>query len=154
MAADLVALMTALGHERFTPAGHDRGCYVVTRLALDHPERVDRLVVMDGIPTLEALERCDAKFATDWYHWFFFAQPEKPERAIMADPDRWYGGDPGRMGQENFEEFRRAIHDPDTVRAMLEDYRAGLSVGAQAPRGGPPRRPQDHLPDAVPVVEP
>jgi haloacetate dehalogenase len=128
VARDLVRLMAALGHPRFAVAGHDRGCYVALRMALDHPSAVDRLVVMDGVPISEALARCDAKFAHDWYHWFFFAQPGKPERVIMADPDAWYSADPEAMGAENHREFRAAIHDPDTVRAMLEDYRAGLGV--------------------------
>ncbi|MEU4427507.1 alpha/beta hydrolase [Actinoplanes sp. NPDC024001] len=128
VAADLVQLMKALGHATFAVAGHDRGCYVALRLALDHPESVSRLVVMDGVPISEALARCDAKFAHDWYHWFFFAQPEKPERAIMADPDAWYSARPESMGAENYAELRAAIHDPETVRAMLEDYRAGLGV--------------------------
>jgi haloacetate dehalogenase len=126
VAGDLVRLMHRLGHPRFAVAGHDRGCYVALRLALDHPAAVDRLVVMDGVPISEALARCDATFARRWYHWFFYAQPDKPERAIMADPDGWYGGDPDAMGPENHREYRAAIHDPATVRAMLEDYRAGL----------------------------
>jgi haloacetate dehalogenase len=128
VAADLVTLMRRLGHDRFAVAGHDRGCYVALRLALDHPQAVRRLVVMDGVPISDALARCDAKFARAWYHWFFFAVPDKPERAIMADPDAWYTADPQTMGRENYEEFRAAVHDPDTVRAMLEDYRAGLGV--------------------------
>ena len=128
VAQDLVRLMRELGHERFAVAGHDRGCYVALRLALDFPAAVERLVVMDGVPISEALARCDARFARDWYHWFFFAQPDKPERAIMADPDAWYGGRPEAMGAENHREFRTAVHDPATVRAMLEDYRAGLGV--------------------------
>jgi haloacetate dehalogenase len=131
VAGDLAVLMGHLGHERFTTVGHDRGCYVAMRLALDHPDRVDRLVVMDGVPITEALDRCDATFARDWYHWFFFAQPDKPERAILVDPDSWYSGDPQRMGEENHREFRQATNDPDTVRAMLEDYRAGLGVDRQ-----------------------
>ena len=129
VAGDLLRLMRALGHETFAVAGHDRGCYVALRLALDHPAAVSRLVVMDGVPISEALARCDAKFARDWYHWFFFAQPDKPERAINADPDAWYSGArPDTMGAENYQELRAAIHDPATVRAMLEDYRAGLGV--------------------------
>ena len=128
VARDLVRLMERLGHASFTAVGHDRGCYVVLRMALDHPERLDRLVVMDGVPISEALARCDAKFAHDWYHWFFFAQPEKPERAILVDPDSWYRGDPEQMGCDNYAEFREATNDPATVRAMLEDYRAGLGV--------------------------
>jgi haloacetate dehalogenase len=128
VALDLVRLMHHLGHASFSVVGHDRGTYVALRLALDHPDLVDRLVVMEGVPISDALARCDAKFAHDWYHWFFFAQPGKPERAILADPDAWYGGDPEAMGAENYAEYRRAIHDPAIVRAMLEDYRAGLGV--------------------------
>jgi haloacetate dehalogenase len=129
VALDLVRLMSTLGHPRFAAVGHDRGCYVALRLALDHPDAVSRLVVMDGVPISEALARCDATFARDWYHWFFFAQPDKPERAIMADPDAWYSAArPEVMGVENHQEFREAIHDPLTVRAMVEDYRAGLGV--------------------------
>lgn len=128
VAGDMVRLMRALGFERFAVAGHDRGCYVALRLALDHPDVVRRLVVMDGVPISEALARCDTKFATAWYHWFYFAQPDKPERAINADPDAWYQGSPERMGAENHAEFRAATREPGTVRAMLEDYRAGLGV--------------------------
>ncbi|MBM2615984.1 alpha/beta hydrolase [Actinoplanes sp. LDG1-06] len=128
VAGDMARLMRALGFERFVVAGHDRGCYVALRLALDHPDAVRKLVVMDGVPISEALARCDARFARAWYHWFFFAQPEKPERAINADPDAWYKGTPELMGAANHAEFRAATRDPDTVRAMLEDYRAGLGV--------------------------
>jgi haloacetate dehalogenase len=128
VADDLVHLMRLLGHQRFSLAGHDRGCYVALRLALDHPDAVHNLVVMDGVPISEALDRCNANFARNWFHWFFFAQPDKPEAAINADPDSWYGGDPGSMGRENFAEYHEAINDPQTVRAMLEDYRAGLGV--------------------------
>ncbi|HWI02075.1 MAG TPA: alpha/beta hydrolase [Propionibacteriaceae bacterium] len=124
----LVELMGVLGHERFAAVGHDRGCYVAFRMALDHPEVVRKLVVMDGIPILDALERCDARFAQRWYHWFFFAQPETPERVINADPMAWYRPDPELMGAENFAELVEAINDPQTVRAMLEDYRAGLGI--------------------------
>jgi haloacetate dehalogenase len=131
VAQDMVHLMRRLGHPTFAVAGHDRGCYVALRLALDHPRAVRRLVVMDGVPISEALARCDATFARAWYHWFFFAQPELPERAIAAEPDLWYGGDPAEMGQENYEELREVTRDPDTVRAMLEDYRAGLGVDRQ-----------------------
>jgi haloacetate dehalogenase len=129
VAADLARLMNVLGHPVFSAVGHDRGSYVALRLALDHPGVINRLVIMDGVPISEALARCDAKFAHDWYHWFFFAQPDKPERAIAADPELWYSSArPETMGTENYREFREAIRDPATVRAMLEDYRAGLGV--------------------------
>jgi haloacetate dehalogenase len=128
MASDIAQLMAALGHDTFDVVGHDRGSYVAMRLALDRPELVRRLAVLDCVPIGEALARADARFAQAWWHWFFFAQPDKPERAILADADAWYGGDPLRMGAENHADFRRAIHDPATVRAMLEDYRAGLGI--------------------------
>jgi haloacetate dehalogenase len=130
MAGDIAALMRRLGHERFAVVGHDRGSYVAYRTALDHPGAVERLVVMDGVPIVEALERCGARFAAAWWHWWFFAQTEKPaERLICADPDAWYtGGDPERMGAAGFADWQRAIHDPGVVHAMLEDYRAGLGI--------------------------
>lgn len=138
VARDMVRLMGALGHSSFAAVGHDRGCYVALRLALDHPAAVSRLVVMDGIPISEALARCDAKFAQAWYHWFFFAQPDKPERAITTDPDAWYSSaQPETIGAENYRELRAAIHDQATVRAMVEDYRAGLGIDREHLRGEP-----------------
>lgn len=132
-AGDVVRLMTSLGHERFAVAGHDRGSYVAYRTALDHPERVSKLVVMDSVPVVEVLERCRAEFAAAWWHWWFFAQQEKPaERVICADPDTWYNAwttnSPQALGPENHADFLAAIRNPATVHAMLEDYRAGLTV--------------------------
>ncbi|MCU1420724.1 MAG: alpha/beta hydrolase fold protein [Microbacteriaceae bacterium] len=132
VSSDMLATMRALGHETFDLVGHDRGSYVAFRLAMDHPDAVRRLALLDCIPIVEHLERADDRFATQWWHWFFFAQPEKPERAILADPDAWYTGAPEPMGEENYAEWRKAIHDPDVVRAMLEDYRAGLTVDRAA----------------------
>ncbi|MEJ7628212.1 MAG: alpha/beta hydrolase [Nocardioidaceae bacterium] len=132
MAADMLTLMRSLGHDQFSVVGHDRGSCVALRLALDTPEAVTHLAVLDSVPIAEALSRADATFATAWWHWFFFAQPAKPEQTILADPDAWYGGDPERMGAENYADYHRAIHDPATVHAMLEDYRAGLGVDRAA----------------------
>ncbi|MFG1889338.1 alpha/beta fold hydrolase [Micromonospora sp. NPDC049051] len=127
MAGDVVGLLDALGHDRAAVVGHDRGCYVAMRTALDHPERVSRLGVLDGVPIGEALARADARFAARWWHWFFLGQSDKPaERVITADPDAWYGGSPAAMGEEAYADYRRAIHDPATVHTMCEDYRAGL----------------------------
>jgi haloacetate dehalogenase len=132
MAHDVTELMTHLGHDRFAAVGHDRGAYVALRLALDNPDAITHLVVLDAIPIGEALRRADATFAEKWWHWFFYAQPDKPERAILADPDLWYQGRRESMGDENFADYYRAIHDPATVHAMLEDYRAGISVDRAA----------------------
>ncbi len=131
MADDVLALLAHLGSEQFAVVGHDRGSYVAFRLAMDHPNTVSRLVVLDSVPIGEALARADARFAQEWWHWFFFAQPELPERAILTDPDAWYRTGAERqsaMGTENYADFQRAIHNPAVVRAMLEDYRAGLGV--------------------------
>ena len=137
MAGDVVALMQRLGHERFAVVGHDRGSYVAMRTALDHPDAVTHLAVLDCIPIVEHLERSDARFATAWWHWFFFAQPDKPERAITADPDAWYGAAGAGQGRgDGGGEPRRlpARRSPTRTRsaAMLEDYRAGLGVDRAA----------------------
>ena len=124
---DCVALMRQLGFETFAIVGHDRGSYTAFRTAMDHPQAITHLAVLDGVPIIEALERCDARFAQAWWHWFFFAQPHKPERAIMNDPDAWYGGSAEAMGRENYEDYRIAIHDPATIHGMIEDYRAALA---------------------------
>ncbi|MFD7702804.1 alpha/beta fold hydrolase [Streptomyces caelestis] len=129
MAGDCLAVMRRLGHERFAVVGHDRGAYVATRLALDHPEAVSAVSVLDAVPIGEALRRCDATFAASWWHWFFLGQTDKPaERIINADPEAWYKASPEQMGAEAYEDYSRAIHDPATVHAMCEDYRAGLGV--------------------------
>jgi haloacetate dehalogenase len=129
MAAAVAELIRQLGHHVYAVAGHDRGAYVAHRLALDFAGKVQKLVIMDAVPIGAALARVDANFAASWWHWFFLGQTDKPaERVISADPEAWYSGDPETMGQENYEDYRRAIHSPETVHAMCEDYRAGLSV--------------------------
>jgi haloacetate dehalogenase len=129
MARDCVALMRSLGHERFAVVGHDRGAYVALRCALDHPASVTALAVLDAVPIGEAVARADAKFASAWWHWFFFGQTEKPaERVISADPEAWYRPNRELMGDENYADYLRAIHDPEVVHAMMEDYRAGLGI--------------------------
>lgn len=90
MASDLLSLMRSLGHERFLVAGHDRGGRVAHRLALDHPQAVARLSVIDIVPTLTMYERTDQAFATAYYHWFYLIQPAPlPEKQIGADA-AWY----------------------------------------------------------------
>ena len=129
MAADCAGLMRRLGHERYAVVGHDRGAYVAHRLAVDDAPAVTHLVVMDAIPIGEALARVNAEFALSWWHWFFFGQTAKPaERVISSAPDAWYKIDRRFMSDEAYADLRRALHDPDVVHAMLEDYRAGLGV--------------------------
>jgi haloacetate dehalogenase len=134
VANDLAGLMSQFGLDQFAVVGHDRGGHVGFRLAMDHPSRVTGLVIIDAVPIIEALERCDAQVAERWFDWFFFAQPETPERVISADPMAWYRPDPHQMGAENYAELVEVINDPGTVRAMLEDFRAALGVDREADR--------------------
>ncbi|HYH37259.1 MAG TPA: alpha/beta hydrolase [Azospirillum sp.] len=139
VAQDQVEVMRALGFERFYVAGHDRGARVAHRMALDHPERVQRLAVLDILPTLHVFEAADQAMATAYYHWFFLIQPNGlPEHAIGLDPEYWLrrllgsigtGGAGGEVFDgEAFAEYLRAFRDPATVHAMCEDYRAGASI--------------------------
>jgi haloacetate dehalogenase len=133
MAEDLVELMASLGLECFHAVGHDRGGYVVQRLALDHPHAVDRVVILGDVPIGEALTRCDARFAQSWWHWFFMGQPAPlAERLIAADVDAWYDLDPTLMGAENYADVAHAVANPAVQHAMCEDYRAGLGVDRAA----------------------
>jgi haloacetate dehalogenase len=137
LAADLVAAMAELGHAAFAVAGHDRGGRVAYRMALDHPEVVTRLVVMDIVPTGEVWGRADAAFALGYWHWGFLAQPAPlPERLIAGDPDGFWiaagrmglkPGDP-RYPDEVVGAYRAQLDDPAFVTAMCEDYRAGATI--------------------------
>ena len=86
------------------------------------------MALLDCLPISEHLDRADARFATAWWHWFFFAQPDTPERVITADAEAWYRGDPTVMGQQNYDEWRTAMRGPAVVCGTLEDYPAGLTV--------------------------
>ena len=129
MARDGVALMRALGFDRFAVAGHDRGARVAYRLALDHPERVEKLAVLDVIPTGETWRRADRRFMLSWWHWAFLAQPPPlPETLIGADPDGYYfGGDRSLFHADALADYLRCVRDPETIHAMCEDYRAGAT---------------------------
>ena len=134
LAADLVAAMGELGHGSFAVAGHDRGGRVAYRMALDHPDAVSALAVLDIVPTGEIWSRANDQFALGYWHWPFLAQPAPlPERLILADPDAWWIV-AQRMGikddypAEVVEAYRAMLRDPDSVTAMCEDYRAGATV--------------------------
>ncbi|WP_232344307.1 alpha/beta fold hydrolase [Actinoplanes awajinensis] len=109
MALDVVRLMARLGHQRFAVVGHDRGAPVAFRTAMDRPDLVSHLVVMDSLPLVEHLERTDATFAQAWWHWWFLGQTDKPaERVICADPHAWYTTpEPGAMGAGNHADLWR-----------------------------------------------
>ena len=133
-ALDCLHLMNLLGFKRFAVVGHDRGLYTAFRLAMDHPDSVSHLVVIDGIPILEAYERTDARFAIKWWHWFFFMQPDKPEQAINANPAKWYSASKEEMGVLSHADYLAAISDPLTIHAMVEDYRAGPGIDSDHDR--------------------
>ena len=130
MANDLVTLLRHLGHDEFAVVGHDRGALAAFRTAMDHPSRVTRLVVMDGLPVTEHLERLNEQFVRTWWHWWFLGQTEKPaERFINTDPDAWYRTPaPAEMGAANHADLWAALRDPAVVHGMCEDYRAGLTI--------------------------
>ncbi len=136
MAADQVAVMAILGFDRFDVVAHDRGARVAHRMALDHPDRVARLVLLDIAPTATMYAQTNSEFATRYFWWFFLIQPfDLPERMIAADPDHFL--DRHLAGQIKVEgsldprvvaEYRRCYRDPATRHAICEDYRAAASI--------------------------
>lgn len=136
MAQDQVALMTELGHERFAVVGHDRGGRVAHRLALDVPDAVERLAVLDIAPTRTMYARTDQEFATRYFWWFFLIQPfDFPEKMIGADPEyflrRHISGQvrtEGAVGEDAIAEYLRTYRNPATIHAICEDYRASAGI--------------------------
>ncbi|HWG81220.1 MAG TPA: alpha/beta hydrolase [Stellaceae bacterium] len=136
MAQDMAALMTALGHERFRLAGHDRGARVGYRLCLDHAARVERFAAIDIIPTLDVWEGITADRALGGYHWQFLAVPAPlPERMIGADPDFYYehllrrwAGERDALDPAAVTDYLGQFHDPAVIAATCADYRAGAST--------------------------
>jgi haloacetate dehalogenase len=130
MALDMVEVMRQLGFERFSLVGHDRGARCSYRLALDHPERVSRLAVLDIIPTYESFIRADMQFGLRTWHWFFLAQPaDFPERAINRAPEVFFERRPTMFfSPEARAEYWRCFQNPETIRAICEDYRAGATI--------------------------
>lgn len=136
MAGDQAALMAALGFDRFAVVGHDRGARVTHRMALDHPDRVERLALLDILPTAYVYDHVDRALATAYYHWFFLAQPaDLPERLIGGDPLYYLHRSLGSWGSgldahspEALQAYERAFADPAARHAMIEDYRAGASI--------------------------
>ena len=125
MALDQVEVMRHYGFERFRVIGHDRGARVTHRLALDHPQRVERAALCDIMPTHYLFSRVDKAFAESAYHWFFFARPAPfPETVISNSLELFVGREDQALGAE----YRRVFRIPGTLHAMCEDYRAGASI--------------------------
>ncbi len=138
MAADVIEVMQALGHVRFSLAGHDRGARVGYRLALDHPGRVARLALLDILPTLTMWETMDASRALQVYHWMFLAQPAPmPETLIGGQPAYWLDHTiaswTAARSLKGFDaralaHYRAFFSDPARIHATCEDYRAGATL--------------------------
>jgi haloacetate dehalogenase len=136
MAADQLGLMAALGFDRFSVAGHDRGGRVAHRMALDAPEAVAAISVLDIVPTRHAFRHANTAFGLGYYHWFFLAAGNGiPERLIGNDPGFWitarmgarhHGGtafDPAAVA-----EYVRCFSDPAAIAASCADYRAAAGI--------------------------
>lgn len=144
MAQDGVSLMRALGFERFTVMGHDRGGRVAYRMALDWPTEVERLILVDILATQDNWERMQAKSALKSYHWLFLAQPAPlPETLIGAHPTYYLEHTLASWTKDKtldaidpraLVHYRAMMHDPARIHAMCEDYRAGATYDWDADR--------------------
>lgn len=136
MARDQVEVMAALGFERFAVVGHDRGARVAHRMALDHPDRLSRVAVLDIVPTRDVFRLTDQETATAYYHWYFLIQPNRlPERLIGADPEFFLSEKLGHWSRtadcfhpDAVAEYLRCFRRPDTIHASCEDYRAAATI--------------------------
>lgn len=136
MAADQVQVMESLGFPSFAVVGHDRGGRVGHRMALDHPDRVTKLAVLDILPTRHVYATVGKDLATAYYHWFFFIQPyDLPETLIGADPGYYlrkklggWGTSLDTFAPEALAEYERCFSEPATIHASCEDYRAAASI--------------------------
>ena len=137
LAADQIALMRHLGYERFHLVGHDRGARTAHRLALDAPDAVQSLTLMDIAPTHHVLAALDHHVARAYYHWFFLSQPAPfPETLIGYDPDAyfescllgWGAATLSDFASDALESYRSAWRDPATIASMCNNYRAAIDV--------------------------
>lgn len=136
MAQDMAEVMSALGHDTFFLAGHDRGARVAHRLAMDHSDRIRKLAVLDIAPTREMYRGTTDLFARLYWHWFFLITPAPfPERMIGSDPDAYWlkkcgSGSAGLapFTPEALAEYLRCFRDPATIHASCEDYRAAATI--------------------------
>ncbi|MEQ8356985.1 MAG: alpha/beta hydrolase [Kiloniellaceae bacterium] len=148
MAQDQAEVMAALGFERFSVVGHDRGARVTHRLLLDHGARVDKAAVLDIAPTLDMYERTDRTFAEAYYHWFLLIQPfDLPERLLGADPDYYvekkigaWSKVEGCFSDAAVAEYKRCFRDPATIHATCEDYRAAAGIDLEHDRADRDRK--------------
>jgi haloacetate dehalogenase len=124
MAQDQVDVMQALGHDRFHLVGHDRGGRVARRLAIDHPERVRTLTVLDIVPAHYLYANVTRQFVDAYFHWFLFIRPAPFPENVIASTGMFIGGGPGDTGAAWAEVYK----DPAAIHAMCEDYRASAGM--------------------------
>jgi haloacetate dehalogenase len=142
MGEEMLALMQALGHQRFAIVGHDRGARIAYRLALDHPEAITKLAILDILPTAEYWDLADRTFAVNTFHWGFLARDGGlPERLIGHEPDffldylmRLWAGNYGTLDPAALAEYRRCFAKPENIAAICADYRAGYGIDDQLDR--------------------
>ena len=150
MARDQVEVMRALGHERFSVIGHDRGGRVAHRMALDHPAFLQRVALLDIAPTATMYARADREFATRYFWWFFLIQPAPlPERLIGTDPEYFLRAHisgqsrtPGVPSESLIQEYLRCYRLPGTIHAICEDYRAAATIDLEHDAADAERRIQ------------
>lgn len=134
MAQDQVEVMQQLGFQKFALAGHDRGGRVGHRMALDHPERVAKLAVLDIVPTRKLFHTVTKESATAYYHWFFLIQPAPFPETLIGNSVEYYlrrnlgRAIAGAITEEAFAEYLRCFRDPACIHASCEDYRAAASI--------------------------
>ena len=135
MAQDVVEVMAQLGYTRFQVCAHDRGARVAHRLAMDHPQAVNRLMLLDIAPTLAMYQHTSEAFAKAYWHWFFLIQAAPlPERLIEADPAAYLHdlmlcrARPSVFSPEAWFEYERCALIPGTATSMCEDYRAAATI--------------------------
>jgi haloacetate dehalogenase len=136
MAQDQVEVMSSLGYEQFYLVGHDRGARVAHRLTLDYPQKVEKLALLDIIPTYELYKATDREFATAYYHWFFLIQPHPfPETLINSNSEYYlrhclenWSKVKGAFSDNAISEYLRCFSNPETVNSTCEDYRASAGI--------------------------
>lgn len=142
MARDMVEAMAQLGFDRFSVAGHDRGGRVAYRLALDHPDRIERLAVLDVLPGSTVWDRADARLALAFWPWSLLAQPEPlPERligaaseAVVDDALTQWDSPSSVFPDEVRGAYVHALRDPAHVHAICEEYRAAAGIDREHDR--------------------
>lgn len=142
MGQDQIDLMTQLGYPQFLLLAHDRGARVAYRMALDHPQAISKLVLLDIAPTLAMYEQTSLAFATAYYHWFFLIRPAPlPELLVSGNPEAYLkytiGGRSAGLTPftaEAYAEYLRCLSDPATVHGICEDYRASAGIDLEHER--------------------